>query len=199
MNSLSKKVNAAGNFPMITLPFILTFASQVTTVSNDPDSFFGNYVLTTRHLLDYTGIRNAYKDMSINKRTDNADAYKCVPLDPDNDVVGGNIEVDLESGQLLSAVLAERAAVRSAANVGPTGANKSKLQTYLGSALGILCAILIFSILLYFIITWSSSALTRTASTAPTPSPMWIQQIPLYGIMTIIAGLVGFTVGAMVS
>jgi uncharacterized protein YpmB len=86
---------------------------------------------------------------------------------------------------------------------------KNRLETYLGSALGIICAIIIFSILLYFIFTYASSkmtpaeavtAATAAATTATTPVTTdkvnsWVKQLPLYGIMVIVAGLIGFTVG----
>jgi hypothetical protein len=195
----------------------MNFATQISSLQVSTE--FSRYVLSTRHLLNYAGIKSLFKDLSINARTDPTSAYQCVALDPDTDISGDTISFDLESGEILSNVLAERDAMRAAANVGNTKepVGKSRVQAYLGSALGILCAILIFSILLYFILKFSISkreaalaAITASAAAAadptasaaivlPSTTPAWVQQLPLYGIMVVVAGLIGFTVGAAVS
>jgi len=214
MSALSNAVIPSHSFPVISLPFLMRTASQISSIRVGTE--FKRYVSSTRHLLDYAGIKSIFKDLSINARTDPTTAYQCVPLDPDTDISGGTITFDLEKGELLSNVLAERDAMRSDANVGGlavSSAGKSRVQAYLGSALGILCAILIFSILLYLIFRFSSvrtataaAATAAAAAAAPTASaalpsttPAWVQQLPLYGIMVVVAGLIGFTVGAAVS
>jgi len=220
MNSIANGIPPSNIFPPISLPFLMNFATQISSLQVSTE--FSRYVLSTRHLLNYAGIKSLFKDLSINERTDPTSAYQCVALDPDKDISGGTISFDLESGEILSNVLAERDAMRAAANVGNTKepAGKSRVQAYLGSALGILCAILIFSILLYFILKFSISkqeeklaAITASAAAAaaaadptasaavvlPSTTPAWVKQLPLYGIMVVVAGLIGFTVGAAVS
>ena len=199
MTTLSSKAGASG-FPPVDMPFITKFAQQITSINNHE---FTQYVLSTRHLLDYSGISRIYKDMALNSRTDSTDSYQCVPLDPDTDVVNGQITVDLEKAQLLSAVLAERDAVRlSAAPIKQTASGKKRIEAYLGSALGILCAIIIAFILLYFIVSYVSPKSVSTTAAAPATAietASWVQQIPMYGIMVIIAGLAGFSIGATLS
>jgi hypothetical protein len=189
-----QKLASASSFPPVSLPFLQYFARKIASIGNTD---FTKYVLTTRYLLDSSGIASIYKDLTINERSDPTSAYQCVPLDPDTDIVDGQIKVDLESAQLLSSVLAERDAVRSTSSpIQLTPAGKTRLQAYIGSALGICCAILIFSILLYFLYKWSTKE-TTLPSTVPTST--WGQQLPLYGLMTVVAGLIGFTIGAVVS
>jgi hypothetical protein len=202
MSTLQKLMPGGQTFPPVSLPFLRHFARQITSIGNNE---FTKYILSTRHLLDYAGISSIYKDLTINERTDPTSAYKCVPLDPDTDVVNGQIQVDLESSQLLSDVLAERDSVRAASSpIQLTPAGKTRLQTYIGSALGICCAVLIFSILLYFAVTFVSSGQEippggTAASVGTTKPSAWSQQLPLYGLMTVVAGLIGFTIGAVVS
>lgn len=197
MNLLGKQ-----NIPSANVPFMLRLPTLLTNLS---PTDFSRYVLTTRHLLDYSGMNSLFKGGAIDQRTDKTDEYQCVPLDPDTDIVDGQIQIDIENGKLLSKVLEERDAVRAmSAPTTLTREGKNRLETYLGSALGILCAILIFSILLYLIVSYASSKMTPTAavaaaSTAATATTSavdtWVKQLPLYGIMVIVAGLIGFTVG----
>lgn len=202
MSSLQKLMPGTQTFPPVSLPFLTHFARQITSIGNND---FTKYILSTRHLLDYAGISSIYKDLSITERTDPTSAYKCVPLDPDTDVVNGQIQFDVQSGEVLSNILAERDAARAASSpIQLTPAGKTRLQGYLGSALGICCAVLIFSILLYFAVTWVSSGPVippggTAASVGTTTTSAWSQQLPLYGLMTVVAGLVGFTIGAVVS
>lgn len=198
MRRIGGKVGASVNFPAVSLPFITRFARRINSVDN---ANFNQYVLTTRHLLDFANIKNIYKDLSINSREDPSSAYQCVPLDPDRDVVDGKLKIDLTSGKLLNDVLAERDAVRAAAapSTPQTADNAARFRKFLSSAIGILCAILIFSILIFLI---SSLVTSKPAATDPTAMslspPSWVQQIPMYGIMTVVAGLVGFVVGMMI-
>ena len=195
MDSLSK------NITTVSLPFMSRLPATQTLLATATTDF-SKYVLTTRHLLDYAGMSRIYKDCTINERTDNINEYQCVPLNPDTDIVDGQIKVDLESGQLLSKVLEERDAVRAmSAPTTLTRAGKNRVETYLGSALGILCAILIFSILLYLIFTYAKSSKSpadAVAAAATVSTNTWVNQLPIYGIMAVVAGLVGFTAGAMI-
>lgn len=198
MRRIAGKAGASVNFPAVSLPFITRFARRINSVDN---TNFNQYVLTTRHLLNFANIKNIYKDLSINSREDPSSAYQCVPLDPDRDVVDGKLKIDLTSGKLLNDVLAERDAVRAAAapSTPQTADNAARFRKFLSSAIGILCAILIFSILIFLISTLVTSKPAPVDPTAMSLSPpSWVQQIPVYGIMTVVAGLVGFVVGMMI-
>jgi len=196
MDKLGKKVNASGVFPTINLPFMFRFAAQMSSLNVTTE--FTRYILTTRQLLNYAGISNLYKDLSINKRTDSTDAYKCIPLDPDTDISGGTISFDLESGELLKNVLAERDAARNL-NSGADKNGDSETGKLVISIIGYVFVILIFFILAYMAyLTYRSTApapAPTPGAPAPAPTPSWLQQLPLYGTMIIVAGFTGFAIG----
>ena len=213
MSTLGTKVSASGAFPPVTLPFITHFANYNTVIRN---AEFTQYIMSTRHLMDFAGMVNIYKDLTLNERTDPTSAYKCVPLDPDNDIVDGNLKIDLDNGQILTDVLAERDAARSA-NLTPqiNSAAASKVQKNLGIALGSILVVLIALVLIYFIFSLASVSVPTTlygmigysrlndgpddvATTTTATSSPFMQNLPTYGIIAIITGLIGFTVGMLI-
>jgi len=208
-------------FQGVTLPF----TTNTNTASAKPidNATFSKYVLTTNELLNYRSRISYAKGLEDSSRTDPQDSYKCVPLDPDKDIQNGQINIDVNSGRILSEVLAERAAVRSASEGTPSlGKGTNRVQKYISSALGILCAVIIFGLLLTFLIPGlytggsmfvalvqstqaarASAAATATATatdfTSTGSTSSWLQQLPVYGIMIIVSLLLGFTGGAMLT
>ena len=93
--------NGQSRFPDVVLPDNLIAKSQselYTIQSKDSYKTFINYGLYAINL----------QEVSRGKRTDSTDAYKCVPLLPDQNVKDGKLVVDTEKGELLSQVLKER-------------------------------------------------------------------------------------------
>jgi hypothetical protein len=194
------KIRGAGGFTQITLPWTAGFSNVKSSIAQD----FSQYVLTTRDLVKGELGKNVkIASRVVDSREDPTSSYQCVPLNPDTDIKDGVIQVDLESGKVLSDILAERDAVR--ASSAPAQPNK-KLEKLLGSAMGILFAILLLAIMIYFVITYFAKSKAPGAGTAGTGTAVaapvgesWVQQIPLYGIIIIITSFIGFVVGVTVN
>ena len=90
-------------FPDVVLPDNLIAKSQSDfyTIPSETDY---------RSKINYGLYAINLQEVSRGRRTDSTDAYKCVPLLPDQNVKDGRIVVDTEKGELLSQVLKERSA-----------------------------------------------------------------------------------------
>ena len=196
MASIKGKITG-GTIPGISLPFTSYFANKISSIGNTE---IEQYVLSTNDLLNYEGIKNTYIDLTVQQRDDPSSAYKCVALNPEKDIVDGKIKVDIESGELLSKVLAERDAIMAASGVVPQNpSTASKFNKNMNLALGIFFAILILLGLIYLISSWwTNSSPTMGVVGGVVYTPDWVAQIPMYGVMVIGAGLIGFIVGATV-
>jgi hypothetical protein len=196
MTSIKGKITG-GTVPSITLPFTSYFATETSIIETTD---IGKYVLSTNDLLNYEWIKNKYKDLTVQERDDPSSAYKCVALNPEKDVVDGKIKVDIESGKLLSKVLAERDAVMAASGIVPQNPSTAlKFNKNMNLALGIFFAILILLGLIYLISSWwTNSSPTMGVVGGIVYPPDWVAKIPMYGVMVIGAGLIGFIVGATV-
>jgi len=196
MTSIKGKITR-GTIPGISLPFTSYFATETSTIETTD---IEQYVLSTYDLLNYEGIKNTYIDLTVQQRDDPSSAYKCVALNPEKDIVDGKIKVDIESGELLSKVLAERDAVMAASGIVPQNPSTAlKFNKNMNLALGIFFAILILLGLIYLISSWwTNSSPTMGVVGGVVYTPDWVAQIPMYGVMVIGAGLIGFIVGATV-
>ena len=189
MTTILKARGASTEFPAPSLPYVAT-SSGISTLVNNIE--FTTYVNTTRHLLDYANVATIFKDMSIVSRTDPTSAYTCSQLNPDTDIgPDGTLQVDLTSGMLLSDVLAERAAIKTTHSPTATNAMTAKANTVLYTLLGIAAAICVIFILVYGVLQMVSPTTILTL-------PAWVQSIPAYGVMLILAILLGFFIGAFV-
>jgi len=189
MKTILKSRGAATEFPTPTLPYIAT-TSGINTLVNNTE--FTTYVNTTRHLLNYSNVASIFKDMGIVSRTDPTSAYTCSQLNPDTDIgPDGTLEVDLTSGMLLSDVLAEREAIQTAHAPTATNAMTEKANTVLYTLLGIAASICVIFVLVYGVLQTFSPGTILTL-------PAWVQSIPAYGVMLILAILLGFFLGALI-
>jgi hypothetical protein len=199
-------------------PFINRLTTN-TTVINTLDKFTGS-VLTTNQLLNFNDFKAMYPNIDQNVREDSTAAYQCVPLDPDTTIADGKLQVDLSTGNpvTLESVLAEREATRNASSV-KSSMDSGRLSKYLGTALGAILASILFATIIYFIIAWfaggtaapvpaavigtaaapAAYAAAAAAATPPSPFAAILQSLPLYGILILIAGFIGFIIGAMLS
>lgn len=87
--------------PAIQLPDGLVDKSQAMLFSITTDTDY-------KSLLRYSQYYPKGLPDSSQTRTDNLDSYKCVPLEPSQNVKDGKIIVDTETGELLSQVLKEK-------------------------------------------------------------------------------------------
>jgi hypothetical protein len=178
------------NFPPFFSPFgTLLTPSQISSIGID----FSTHVKTTIDLLNAASARQSYQSLDVFERTDSTNAYKCVPLDPDNDIVDGQIAVDTRKGTLLSNVLQERAAVKGQA---PPAIGPGRVEKYLGSAIGVILSVVLFGGIIYMFLVYF--LLSDTPTSGPVVVPFWkslLTGLPLYIILTVLAGFVGFVIG----
>ena len=163
------------------LPFTALFANQISSVNNND---FQQYVLSTRVLLNSGEI----KAVSNQFDTRSTSAYQCVPLDPDKDISGDQIEVDLNSGKLLSDVLAQRAGLIADTAPVQTAAQAKSVKVFFETIMGLITAIILFTVILYFV--YSKSAATDVVD-APTTSFTDTPFVPYIavGLVFLVAGM----------
>jgi hypothetical protein len=208
-----KRERYAQVYPTFAAPFMTRINTAQTSVSSGTTGKpFIQYIQTTDQLLNYTNAGKQYVDASKLIREDDLDAYQCVPLDPDRNIQDGKIKVDLETGEVLSDVIAEREAVRAADST-KGSMEPGRLEKYMGTAIGIVLAVIFFSLILYFIWNWIRHATGYTAldgiavpaaavgvgAASAGISESWAQSIPKYGLLILVGGFGGFLIGAMLS
>jgi len=180
--SITEIKRKIGSFPSIVLPDTLQPGTPKNIGSDTDYKGFFRYGL-------YTPSKSNSGDSRI--RIDSTDAYKCVPLLPDQNVKDGQIKVDTENGELLSQVLKENDDQAASAS-GPTPADVEKLiAIFFGISLGIFILI----ILAYVI------SLYTGTSTEKHP---WLflemkikETTPTYFIAMLV-GIIGFVIGLLV-
>ena len=171
-----------GSFPSITLPDTLQLGSPRIIASEVDYKQFFRYGL--------------YKPSSSSGdskiRTDSTNAYKCVPLLPDQNVKDGKIKVDTENGELLSQVLKDNDDDQAASSSGPTPADVEKLiAIFFGISLGLFILIIIA----YAISVWTGDS--NTTQNWPWIYKLFKETTPTYFIAMLV-GLIGFIVGLLV-
>ena len=187
-------------------PFMtrLTTSSIIINAAN----LFTQYVMTTSELLNYANFRNQYTNvnMNANTRDDDTSAYTCVPIDPDDAVVNGQLTVDLDKGEVLSNVLAQRESKRALHSLSGK-LDPTRFVAFFQGGLGIFMGILIsllFILFVYFAVNKYKGPVAGTATAATsTVGKMAAQIAPVitnlsvYGIIVLIAAFGGFILGAM--
>jgi len=220
MSAVKAKLGASTtSFSTWKPPFIQQL--NTNTLRINAVNIFNMKVQTTNQLLNFDDFKRMYPNTDQNVRTDSTAAYKCVQLDPDSTIADGNLQVDLNTGNpvTLSSVVAQRAAAQAAAGV-KSSMDPGRLSKYLGTALGAILASILFATIIYFAVAWFSggtaapipagvpagtpaaSAAAAAAAAAATPPSSFaaiLQSLPMYGILILIAGFVGFIIGAMIS
>ena len=108
MTNIREKVSLGQFDSTMNLPFTLR-PTAASIIINTVERF-KQYINTTSELLNYANFKNQYTNvnMNANTRDDDTSAYTCVPIDPDDAVVNGQLTVDLDKGEVMSNVLAKR-------------------------------------------------------------------------------------------
>jgi hypothetical protein len=178
-------------FATYSAPFMSRLTAKTTSVRSIGD--FTNYVMTTTQLLNYADFSAQYPAVDTNIRQDDTSAYQCVPIDPDSAIVDGKLKIDLTKGEVLTNVLSARDALRAANGTG-SGIQPGRIEKYMGTALGIILSIVLFGSILWFAIIMFVELGTPAASAA-----QWTNNIPAYMFIILIAGFLGFIIGAMLN
>ena len=161
---------------------------------------FTKYVLSTRHLLDFAHMKNLFKDLSINERTDQASEYKCVPLDPEKNINNnGQLQIDLTSGTVLSEILEERDAMRKESiGIKKPQSKGNKVEQIIGYVLAGLCGFLLLFIGGYYAYSYTKSR-SAAAGAAPAAIPVEISSWIKYGLTALGAVTIGLVTGVSLS
>lgn len=184
-------------FPDVTVSTVSSLTVGTAGTAGGVGSNFVDHVRTTTNLLNAEGARKTFAGGDIFEREDPTSAYKCVPLDPDLNVIDGKLTVDTKKGTLLSNVLKERDTMRGEIAVAAPG----RIEKYLGTALGIILTIILFGGIIYILLSYFLLAPTTvsgpTGSTVVQP-PDWkklFTGLPLYIILGSLGIFVGFVIG----
>ena len=190
MTTILELTGRTGTFAQFSPPYINRLTNTRTSIRNIAD--FSSYILATNQLLNYTEFVRQNPTVASNVRQDTTDAYQCVAIDPDAAVVDGKINVDINSGEVLTDVLTKRNALLQANNVTPS-MNPGRLEKYMGTAIGIVLSIVLFWIIIQF---------TAMMFIGPGPAEgaiSWVTSVPTYGVIILTAAFIGFVIGTMIN
>jgi hypothetical protein len=185
-------LTGTGSFGNYSPPFTSRLSSVTRVIS---DSDFAKYVMSTNQLLNYASFSQLYPSIDTGIREDNASSYQCVAIDPDSDIQDGKLQVDIKSGEVMTDVMAKRAALRAsndvAASTGP-----SRINTYLGSALGIVLIIIFSGSVVYGIFyTVMGTMGGDEDDVEENPLLTVAKQFMTYIVAALIAGFLGIIIG----
>lgn len=195
-------LTGTGSFGTYSPPFMSRLSSLTKTIS---DSDFTNYVMTTNQLLNYASFSQMYPSIDTGLRQDDASAYQCVPIDPDSAIQDGKLQVDIASGEVLTDVMAKRAALRASHNV-TSSTGPSRLNTYFGSALGIILIIMfsgsvLYGIFLVVMMQLGDEVVDAEGNVEIIENPIFtiVKQFTSYIVAALIAGFLGIIIGLMLN
>lgn len=183
------KPRAITAFPAFQLPEQLRASTMPSPFMLDNETTFGRFLRSGNLQADIYG-------RSGELREDTTSAYKCVPLNPDTQVVDGKIKVDTTRGELLSKVLQDRSSDLNE-DMGKKGMSAEDLERMIAVALGIALGLLVLMILAYFV----SRVTASPNSYSPGPVvtvPSWIRNITPTMFISIFVGILGFVIGGLV-
>jgi len=176
-------------FKKFSPPYMNRLTSNTMVIKTVGD--FTTYVMTTTQLLNYKNFAQLYPTTDTLVRRDDVSAYQCVAIDPDSAIVDGKINVDVNSGEVLTDVLSKRDNLRADHNV-TASMNPGRLEKHIGTALGIILSILLFTTILYLVFSLVYMPVSADIQES-------ISSIPRYGILILITGFIGFIIGTMLN
>ena len=208
MEKVLKNLGNVSFAAKMTAPYTIRLSGNNKTITNMES--FTQYVMSTTELMNFTAFKEYYPELNNdpNIRKDDVGAYKCVQVDPDS-IVNGQIQVDVSTGEVLKDVLSEREAIRDTHSVNRS-IDKNRFLNFFNSGMGIFIAIILSIILLfcifYAILYWTGSLNNPNLYVTPTTSFQYAIKMlssPAssvnYIILFIIAGFIGFIIGAMIN
>ena len=170
--------------PAIQLPDKLKDKTQSNLFSITTDT---DYKSLLRYSLYYpSGSRD-----SSRYRKDSLDAYKCVPLEPSQNIKDGTLVVDTDSGELLSQVMKEKE-VEGQTNKGRI--TPALVEKVLAISIAVLLIIFIFFILAYIIASITTPNANNFFGVIKQNIPT-IAPVVLFSLTALVIGLiVGFLI-----
>ena len=149
-NSLTdiKRLTNQSIFPDVVLPDNLIAKSNGDFYTIPSDTEY-------RSKINYGLYAINLQEVSRGRRTDSTDAYKCVPLLPDQNVKDGRIIVDTEKGELLSQVLKERSADINLDK--QSMLTPATVEQTIAIVIGVFIGLFVLTIIAYFIYRFTSN------------------------------------------
>ncbi len=125
------------------------------------------------------------------------DEYKCVQFDPAKNVIDGSIQINVDSGKMLTRELAERkeelSKIASSSSIlSSIPVTPKHIEKFFANALGILLAILTGFVIFYIALRMFSGK----AVTEDVVSP-WVKDFPYILLVATICGFIGFIAGSL--
>jgi hypothetical protein len=186
--SISLNTTYGGYVP----PLSITYPNTSTTLSSAVQ--FTQYINTTQNILvpPTAGVGPIQGPIE-----DSTDAYKCVPFDPDNQIVDGKITINPNTGTILTQVQAERNALVKAGKP-VSGPPPEVYAKYASTALAFFFSLILVVILVYVFVgrAVGPHTLGHGAGYFQKYSTT-INNMPTYLIIGLLCGFVGFMVGVV--
>jgi hypothetical protein len=205
-DALKEKRGITGNtapMPRYLPPFENALDARPRNIGSAVD--FKTFVVTTTELLNFQRFNQTVRSLSQGIREDGTDAYKCIPLDPDRDVRDGKLQVNVDTGELLTNVMQKREELRSggeaATKEGGGGLAPGVLEKYLAYGVGGLCGLLLVLGAIYWMISYFRSLAVTTPGLPAPPSPTLelIKYLAKNAVFATLAGFAGLFIGMKLS
>ena len=173
-------------------PLGLSISTQLRTISTDSD--FRLRVTVTKNILV-----PPRRDESNNgdPREETVDAYKCVPFDPDKQMINGKIRVDPNTGTPLNIVESQRNELKNSIVTNMT-ISTEVYSKYVSTALAFFFTAIVVVVVIYFFI-----------GAAIGPSMVGhgggffnrlfknLTNVPAYSVIGMLCGFIGFMMGML--
>jgi len=190
MNNIMLQFNQVSSaFGSYQPPITLNFSSS--SLNGFDNKMFDTYVNHAFNLIEYVQLSTGVQiQPDIN-------AYKCVPLNPDKDVSGGQLNIDPETGLLYSEIDAERRKlINEATSPRPKFLNQEKFVESVSGFMSFILVIIVFGILFFMVFSnTSTGSAPGEHSSFLVRLLQKISAVPLILIIGIIAGFIGYLVG----
>ena len=188
------QLQAGGNrsYSGYVAPLGLSISTQIRTISTDSD--FRLRVTVTKNILV-----PPRRDESNNgdPREETVDAYKCVPFDPDKQMINGKIRVDPNTGTPLNIVESQRNELKNSIVTNMT-ISTEVYSKYVSTALAFFFTAIVVVVVIYFFI-----------GAAIGPSMVGhgggffnrlfknLTNVPAYSVIGMLCGFIGFMMGML--
>lgn len=172
-------------------PLTINYSNTPTTITT-ADKFRQHVNTTTNILVPPTAGSNPNPPPV----DEPLEAYKCVPFDPESQVVNGKITIDPSSGKLLSTVQAQREALKGEVPSPEKWIDPAIYSKYVSTALAVTFTLIIGVIVLYFFVgaAIGPSAIGHGGGVFHR-SYKSLTSVPTYLIIGVLCGFIGFMIG----
>jgi hypothetical protein len=175
-------------------PIAINYSNTPTTLTTSDQ--FRQHVNTTTNILVVPSAGSSPNPTPIDEPLE---AYKCVPFDPESQVVDGKITIDPSTGKLLSTVQAQRDALKQEVPNPEKFIDPAIYSKYVSTALALLFTIIIALIVIVF----SVGAAVGPSAVGHGPGAFHrgyksLTHIPTYLTIGILCAFTGFMIGMVV-